>query len=105
GRMAMGKKMDKRNVIWGEQHSVSLASFSGAHMTAIIALIQRNIGPTEKINRAAAQSAVNKAKANAKMKNGYVKVGLIGTDLVLRCKEKKFLGDIEVDAILVPKYP
>src|SRR5258706_6971466 len=100
----MGKTMDKKNVIWGEQHSVSLASFSSGHMAAIVDLIQHNIGPKEKINHSLAQSAVLKAKANPKMKNGYVKVGLIGTDLVLRCKEKKFLGDIEVDAILVPKY-
>jgi len=28
----MGKTMAKANVIWGEQHSVSLAGFSSAHM-------------------------------------------------------------------------
>ena len=101
----MGKTMAKANVIWGEQHSVSLASFSSGHMANIVDLIQQKIGPTEPVNHAAAQSAVLKAKANAKMKNGYVKVGLIGTELILRCKERKFLGDIEVDAMLVKGYP
>jgi hypothetical protein len=47
---------------------------------------------------------VQQAKTNPKMKNGYVKVGLIDGALVLRCKEKKFLGDIEVDATLVTDY-
>ncbi len=101
----MGKTMAKANVIWGEQHSVSLASFSSAHMANIVDLIQRNIGPNQAINHSAAQAALIKAKNNPKMKNGYVKVGLIGTDLVLRCKEKKFLGDIEFDAVLVKSYP
>lgn len=101
----MGKTMDKKSIIWGEAHSVSLASFSSGHMTNIVDVIQQKIGPKAAINHAAAQSAVLKAKANPKMKNGYVKVGLIGSDLVLRCKEKKFLGDIEVDAILVKGYP
>src|SRR5260221_6318097 len=82
---AMGKTMAKANVIWGEQHAVSLASFSSAQMAQIIDLIQKNIEPKVPINHSAAQPALLKAKANPKMKNGYVKVGVIGTDLVLRC--------------------
>jgi hypothetical protein len=100
----MGKTMAKSTIIWGEQHSVSLARFSSAHMAQIIDLIHKNIGPTQTIDHAAAQSAIRKAKGNPKMKNGYVKVGLIDGNLVLRCKEKKFLGDIEVDAVLAKSY-
>jgi hypothetical protein len=101
----MGKSMAKSKVIWGEKRSVTLASFSETHFKQIFALIRENIGPGEYVNEAGIRRAVMQAKQNPKMKNGYVKLGLIGSDLVIRAKEKKFLGDIEIDAVAVKSYP
>jgi hypothetical protein len=101
----MGKTMPKSKVIWGERRSVTLAGFSEAHFKEIFKLIRESIGPNEYVNEAGIRRAVMQAKQNPKMKNGYVKLGLIGSDLVIRAKEKKFLGDIEIDAVAVKSYP
>jgi hypothetical protein len=100
----MGKTMKKSTIIWGEKHSVTLANFNDSHLKEIENLARQNIGPKAAFARAAAAKAVAQAKTNPKMKNAYVKVGLIDGALVLRCKEKKFFGDIEIDATLVTDY-
>ncbi len=100
----MGKTMKKATIIWGDQHSVTLANFNDSHLKDIEQLARQHIGPRAAFARAAASKAVQQAKVNPKMKNAYVKVGLIDGALVLRCKEKKFFGDVEVDATLVTDY-
>lgn len=100
----MGKTMKKSTIIWGEKHSVTLANFNDAHLKDIEAIVRQQIGPRAAFARAAASKAIQQAKTNPKMKHAYVKVGLIDGAVVLRCKEKKFFGDIEVDATLVTDY-
>ena len=105
----MGKTMSKSTVIYGQQHAVAVSSFNSSHVKQILNLLRDQVGAdlvdpqvgtiTRLIN-----DAVGQAKSNKKMSTAYVKVGLVGSDLVLRCKEKKFFGDVEIDAILIKNY-
>ncbi len=99
----MGKSMDKRNVVYGEQKSQPLAGWN--RWTEASALVESKVGAKETIDWNAAKEVVKTAAANANMKDAYIKIDSIGTDLVFRVKEKKFLGDIEADAILLRNYP
>ena len=101
----MGKTMPKTSVIYGEQHMLPVANFTGSHMTAILDLVAQKVGPNVVVDRAAITKAVTAAKNHKKMKDAYLKIGVIDGNLVLRCKEKRFFGDIEVDAVLVKSYP
>ena len=100
----MGKTMPKSTVIYGQQHAVRVAAFTGANLAAIVSLVKDKVGPDVKINQSAINAAINQAKNHKKMKDAYVKIGVIDGDLILRCKEKKFFGDIEIDVVLVKGY-
>jgi hypothetical protein len=105
----MGKTMPKSTVIYGQQHAIAVSSFSGSHVNNIIALLKDKVGPDvvdpiEGTLRTAINRAVNAAKSNKKMKDAYVKIGLIDGNLILRAKEKKFFGDIEIDEVLIKNY-
>ncbi|MCC7359443.1 MAG: hypothetical protein IT317_08205 [Anaerolineales bacterium] len=100
----MGKKMAKTSVIWGDKHAVTLAQFGSAHMQAIQKEVRLHVGAKVPFPTATANQVINTAKTNPKMKNAYVKVGLVDGALVMRVKEKKFLGDVEADAVLVTNF-
>jgi hypothetical protein len=98
----MGKAMDKKSVIYGESKSQPLSGWN--RWTDVQTLVASKVGPKETIAWSTAKDVVAKAAKNPKMADAYIKIGVIGSDLVLRVKEKKFLGDIEEDAILLRGY-
>lgn len=100
----MGKTMPKSTVIYGQKHAVRAANFTGSDLNDLKALIRDLVGPEVKFPAAAVNKAISDAKNHKKMKDAYVKVGVIDGNLILRCKEKKFFGDIEIDVLLVPNY-
>jgi capsule polysaccharide export protein KpsE/RkpR len=98
----MGKKMDKATIIYGANKSVPLANFNG--YAEVTETVQKYIGPNEQVNLTEARRAVQEANADKKMKTAYIKVGEVGSDLVLRAKQDKWNGDIEYDGVLVKGY-
>ncbi len=90
----MGKKMDKDDVIYGK---VALTSVSWNKIEE--AALPIKIPP----NLLGEAKRKLKEVQKQKLTKPYVKVGLAGTDLVLRIKEDKTLGE-EIDAVLVKNY-
>lgn len=98
----MGKKMKQTDVIYGASHSKPLKGWND--WTGVEELIRGNIGSKAKIDLPEGKQAIKKANGDDRMAKAYVKIGLIGNDLVLRAKANKFLGDVEYDAVLVRGY-
>lgn len=98
----MGKKMKSTDVIYGASHSKPLKGWND--WVAVEELIRGNIGSKAKIDLPEGKQAIKKANGDDRMAKAYVKIGLIGNDLVLRAKANKFLGDVEYDAVLVRGY-
>jgi hypothetical protein len=100
----MGATMDKKSIIFGEQHQVALQAFSDSKFSDIVHAIEDRVGKVA-VDLGPAKAAVKRAQGNKKMKEtAYVKVGVVKGNLVLRCKEKKFLGDIEEDGLLLKNW-
>lgn len=93
-------KMDKDDVIYGgDSAKVPVAK---VNWTAVQSAVEQAVGPdTPILNLTAAKTAVAEAKAGKGAAKTYVKVGLVGKDLVLRVKTPGTLKDTEVDTILV----
>ena len=98
----MGSTMKKANVIYGEAHSQKLTTWN--NWDELERVIREKIGSTARIDFKEAKSQLGLAQKNSKMRNAYLKAGVIGSDLVLRMKAKQFLGDSEYDATLVKNY-
>ncbi len=93
-------KMDKDDVIYGgDSAKVPVAK---VNWTALQHALEQAVGPdTPVINLTAAKTTVAEAKAGKGAAKTYVKLGLVGKDMVLRVKTPGTLTDTEVDTILV----
>ena len=98
----MGKSMDKATVIYGGKTTVGIGS---VNWTEVERLIKEEIGD-EPIGTplAGARKAVDEAKKDKSLDKAYVKVGLVGSELVLRIKDVRTLVDKEIDSILVKQF-
>lgn len=98
----MGKAMDKSSVIYGGKTTVGLTS---VNWTEIERLILEQVGDEPLATPlAGARKAVDAAKKDKSLEKAYVKVGLVGKDLVLRIKDVRTLIDKEIDSILVKQF-
>lgn len=98
----MGKAMAKEGIIFGGDHAQKLAGFSA--WTAAKKAVADHVGPRQTCMWSAAEAAVGKWKDEAELADAYLKIGVIGQDLILRAKSKKFLGDEERDVVLLKGY-
>lgn len=98
----MGKSMDKATVIYGGKTTVGIGS---VNWTEVERLIKEEIGD-EPIGTplAGARKAVDEAKKDKSLDKAYVKVGLVGSELVLRIKDVRTLVDKEIDSVLVKQF-
>lgn len=99
----MGKTMDKSSVLYGSNGTVGL---NAVNWDVIKKAILDEVGD-EPIGTAlaGAKSAVNEAKKDKNLQKAYVKVGLVGSDLVLRIKDVRTVVDKEIDTVLVKQFP
>ncbi len=93
--------MDKSTVIYGQGNGVPVAK---VNWTVIREAITAEIGPEPITGLNAAKSAVEDAKKDKSLDGAYVKVGLDGSDLVLRIKDKRTFKDKEIDTTLIKGY-
>lgn len=98
----MGTAMGKEGVIFGGNHAQKLVGFSA--WTAAKKAVADQVGPGQTCMWSAAESAVAKWKGEAVMADAYLKIGVVGHDLILRAKAKKFLGDDQRDVMLLKGY-
>ena len=96
--------MEKANTIFGETRQVSPLGFNSSHMNEIEHLIQAAIGGGWKLKRAQVAKAIDAARKDPLLKDGYVKVGLVTGHMMLRIKQKKGDGKQVTDLILVKDY-
>ncbi len=96
--------MEKANTIFGETRQVSPLGFNTTHMNEIEHLIQAAIGGAWKLKRAQVAKAVDAARKDPLLKDGYIKVGLVTGHMMLRIKQKKGDGKQVTDLILVKDY-
>ena len=93
-------KMDKKTVIYGgdtEKVSVDKVNWS-----KVESAIQEACGEDVKIiNLSDAKTSVAEGRKGKKSAKTYVKIGLVGKDLVMRVKTPGVITDTEVDTILV----
>src|SRR5262245_55429806 len=96
--------MEKATVIFGEQKQITPLKFNTQHLNEIELLIQSAIGFDFKIRRAEVSKAVEAAREDPLLKPGYVKVGVVSGNLVMRFKEKATSGRHIVDLLLVRDF-
>jgi hypothetical protein len=92
---------DKSKTIYGESRSVPRDAFKEADM---LKRIEAEIGNQAGLNLTAMREAWKKAKADPEMKDAYIKVGVVGQDLVWKIKSGKGLGKKVVSVILRKNY-
>jgi len=97
----MGKTMDPKSVIYGHDTKISPKEVKWSEIENCIAQF---VGPLSIPGLAKAKALVNECKDDKDFKKAYVKVGLIGSNLVLRVKVKGKLLDTERDEVLMPKF-
>jgi hypothetical protein len=96
--------MDKATIIFGERKLITPMNFTVAHMNELETIIQAEIGYDFKLKRGAVGKAVDDARKDPLLKTGYVKVGVVLGNLVMRFKEKNTSGKHMTDLILVKDY-
>jgi hypothetical protein len=100
----VGSKMSKDSVIYGAGGNAKAQGFND--WKTIEELIVKKIGSDGKYDLKDAKKALTAAENDKKMKlkDAYIKVGVVKKDLVFRVKEDRTLGDIEHDGVLVEGY-
>jgi hypothetical protein len=100
----VGSKMSKDSVIYGAGGNVKAQGFND--WKGIEEAIVQVIGREGKYDLKDAKKALTAAENDKKMKikDAYIKVGVVNKDLVIRVKEEKTFGDIEHDGVLVSGF-
>lgn len=98
----MGKPMNNDTVIYGQGHGIDLEKVNWATIQKVVEGEVGDVSITTGINNA--KAAVAEAKNDTKLKNPYVKVGVVGRDLVFRIKDKRTLVDKEIDTVLLKGF-